>query len=215
MDLLLPEHQLPVMAFLPTFEDRWSLGMVNKKWHDVYKELLRPKNDTLASESLKETSRKSGRRGPHGLPDPGCTDPERRWFYDFEVGNHRLRCFCRGPGYLGLLNGSIKNLLFEITYQARNQWKITQRIGTLNGLPVTMDTTLHSDHGDIFDQVIHARVLFDAHFHLLFACDRTESKPPPTEEAWRKWTAFDPVLARRIYNFPYFVCQREKLEKNT
>jgi hypothetical protein len=197
MDSLILDLYLPVMAFLHCFEDRWSLGMVNKQWHDTYSLLLRPYNDKLASEHLGPImimeDWKHGRHGPNA-----CMDKRKKWFYDFENdGEVILRRFAlSSPTRIHFYSHyNYKKELFRVSQVVGVNgycwWKISW-----NGC----HAPLPHFQGDIFDQVPRARSVFY----------RMRGMPIESEEEWRRWLCFDPALARRIYSFPYFVSLRER-----
>lgn len=215
MATLLDEHALEIMAFLPTFEDRWQLSLVSWRWRGVYRLLLRPYNDGLASQHLdlplvisKEESR-----------GPAFTDgKELHWLlfwvpsiairFDFQ-GDHVVEQFgLDGMNNITIYKDSRHLTIFRLELE-HYPWMLEygRKDKYLDGGYLYRKIELPNPcrDGDVFDQVSRALAAFS--FENASPEELDNILP---DEAWWKSIRFDPTLARRLYHFPYFAREEKR-----
>lgn len=219
IELLPDEICLVIMAFLPNFEDRYVLGVVSKRWKSVKETLLKPSNDTLASEYLDPSwlTLHSDSAGP-SLVDwtrggtrgslPACA---LQFYYDgkclvqlfaLHSLNHIHCCYWEGKRFFEIYRKTEPMVgPWILRYKRDKKSDFGYRLYKEIELP---DPCLD---GDIFDQVPRAKDAFQFN-----STDQEYLDLLPKREEWETAVCFDPVLARRIYNFPYFEKKRQELE---
>ena len=201
MDTLPNELRLIIMAFLPTFEDRWALGRVDKTWHTVHWILLCPYNDAFASEHLslrKDLGFMSDRHGPHAYQIDGI------WYYGFQQRSKHNLSYAHAEFRLDMTildcpcltvynldNPMVPYLAVYYEGEFGPYWRRSYQAPWRALSP-------RYEGGDLFDHIMEVRKEF-----------YTDGRPEPSAEEWSRTLHFDPVLARRIYHFPYFVRLRE------
>ncbi len=81
MDTLVHDLYILILATLPDFASRRSLGHVNKAWHRAYRTLCRPYNDDLSSRFLDLHAHVPGlpRYGPYMT-----RTSDYNWSFEFE-----------------------------------------------------------------------------------------------------------------------------------
>jgi len=194
------EIYFEIIIRLDTFEDRWVLGIVNQRWKTIYRLLLDPKNDGRASEYLNQPQFTDaddscgptyvqwwGNQGRHGPP---CG-------YRFDYGGKRLLSLfgLEKPDFITCYREGSKHW-FDV-YMDSGKWMIYYR-NLFKEYP-RIELPDPSD-GDVFDQVPRAQAAFQSRGGIL------DQMLPPFY--------FNPVLARRVYNFPAFVRIREEIIAN-
>ncbi len=196
MDLLPNDLYLPILALLHCFEDRWMLGMVNKQWRAAYRLLLKPYNDVRASEHMGPIiGHRDWNRGRHG---PRGFRLDQQWYYDFMEGDYYMHCRFSLSSPVRIHVSKMDRFPFETfqVAQVLNEdgpcWKIFYPLYLETVDREVDEMILPVLDGDIFDQ---------AGLAYRIVCDIRGGGGDPS--------SFNPVLARRIYNFPYFVRLRE------
>jgi hypothetical protein len=206
MDTLLDELALEIMAFLPTFEDRWQVSLVSRQWLAAYRLLLRPHNDALASRALH-------------LPELGAWDsrgPEWTTWQDSHFmppvaisfvfqGERILDQF----GLYGAYEIAIYRGMFRLEIsrtEIGKPWELEYPVKK-KGKRRKIELPNPNPDGDVFDQVPRALAAFSFETATPEELDYTL----PDETEWKS-IRFNPVLARRLYNFPYFVGIRTAVE---
>jgi len=214
MDLLIDDLYLPIMAAVDTFKDRWALSQTCRKWHGVYKELLRPYNDGLASTYMRRTWNCRTQKGPVALQN-GLA-----WYYELIYdGRSCVRRFGLNSPTCLVVHWDDGSDMFKIELDGM-QWVLTVyrflRFARIyNTIMPSVDYVkcgfaLHvNKEEDVFDQVSRMWPTF-----IQSVCEIHEHCPPEwatwTEDHWKAYVHFDPALARRIYHFPYFVRLRQE-----
>lgn len=215
IDFLPDELYLEIMAMLPTFEDRYVLGMVCKRWKSIYRKLLRPENDEMASVYLNlpwlsDDDESCGpsfvdwTSGYYSTSLPVCA-------YQFYYGG---KCVVQLFGLYSLDHVHCcyqEGKRFFAIYKEKGTWMMSYRCANLTEHGYRRYATIKLPHpdpnGDVFDQVLRVKDAFN------FANTNQEERDLlPDQEEWKNAVCFNAALARRIYNYPYFVKKRKELE---
>jgi hypothetical protein len=188
MDTLLDELVLQILAFLPTFEDRWAASLVNWQWRRAYRVLLKPYNDARASEHLR-LSLESGNRnvscGPAVRVSGPGNEPTAMTLHMYLRGTCVQAAFClkvNVPGIEVQWPYWYQKIAFSLsTGQSEDAW--CGPGGPFVGVPDKYD-------GDMFDLVPLCNAGYELYQH-----------------------PYDPQFARRLWQFPAIAAIRKRLFK--
>jgi hypothetical protein len=204
--VLLDELVLQILAFLPTFEDRWLASLVNWQWRRAYRVLLRPANDALASRSLVPVS--MSLRGQCG---PQVVVTAR---YKFLPSYMTLRFALRGAPVLASFRVSPQCDFILVEFKF-DQWVRIERVVVQGAAEWYLTSPGYSFFwnvdtvpGDIFEQVSFGFVRITLMNTSPEYLHYDSSFPFLPSIPW------DPALARRLWNFPAFVATRAQLERD-